>query len=252
MSVRDVAREWLQRPMVILVCGRGDYASLLTDEFVHVVHVRSQTELDARLRHPSIDVAIIEDSPWPGEDASTVGRVVRARGIGTVFAARMADSGTRLLRERLTVDLNAMRLSEHLDNAVWLAICETELMRRDVPDWWKRISINVAPAFMRFIDDADGCLAPLQSTILSIFDDAEGLARAEGGSPLVASTMPPERRQWPDSESTVVLEPSESLLRSLRRNDERMRRRRRIITATVVAVIGIVAVIFALMHFLRR
>src|SRR5687767_7804620 len=101
MSVRDVAREWLQRPMVIVICGRGEYATLLGDEYVSIVHVRSRAELEASLRHPSIDVAIIEDSPWAGEDAAAISRAVRMRGIGVVFAARTPESGTRLLRERM-------------------------------------------------------------------------------------------------------------------------------------------------------
>src|SRR5687768_14196386 len=95
MTVRDIAREWLRRPMVILICGRGEYASLLSDDdFVTIVHVRTRAELDASLRHPSIDVAIVEDSPWPGEEASSVGRLIRTRGIGVVFAARTIEAGT--------------------------------------------------------------------------------------------------------------------------------------------------------------
>jgi hypothetical protein len=208
MSVREIAREWLQRPIVILVCGRGEYVTLLADEFVEFVHARGRTELDARLRHPSIDVAIVEDAPWPGEDAISLSRAVRSRGIGTIFAARTAESAERLLRERMTVDLSAIDLAQHLENALWLAVCESELLKRDLPELRKRIASNTAaPLFMRYVEGDQGQLAPSQSTMMYIFDDAPRVSVAEGRAPLVAPALPlpPEAVARPDAEdrSTV-------------------------------------------------
>lgn len=250
MTVHGIAREWLHRPMVILLCGRGEYASLLSDDFVNLIHVRSRAELEASLRHPSIDVAIIEEHPWPGDQARDVGLAVRTRGIGTVYAARSPESGAQLLRERMTIDLSAVPLSDRLDNAVWLACCETELMRREVPEWLKRISSSTTPAFMRFIEE-DGHLAPSKSTFMYIFDETKD---AEGSAPLIAPALPAAAADeaWSESSrSTVAIQPSESFLRSLRRERDRLPRPWR--TSTwVVGGVGVASALLALLHFLSR
>jgi hypothetical protein len=221
MAIRDIAREWLGRPMIILICGRGEYAQRLDDDYVSVAYAQSRAQLEARFsEHPLIDVAIIEDTPWPGEDASNVCRTVRARGIGTVFAARTTEAATRLLRDRVTLDLSAADLAKHVDTAVWVACVETEIMRRDTPDVWKKISSG-APPFLRYIEE-QGQLAPSKSTMAYIFDDAPRASVAEGTAPLVAPAVPGPVVNTDENRSTALLQPSASFLQSLRQ----MRRQR--------------------------
>jgi hypothetical protein len=212
--------------MVILLCGRGEYSDLLKSESVNIVHARTRAALDASLLQGPIDVAIIEETPWPGEDAISLCRSVRGRGIGTVFAARGADSAARLLRERMTVDLSGSDLEQHLDNAVWLACSETELMRRDAAELFARIASGFPPLFMRYVEE-DGQLAPSQSTMAYIFDEPPKASVIEGKAPLVAPQIP-GAQAWQIEESatsarsTIALEPSASFLRSLRREHARV------------------------------
>lgn len=248
MSVERIARDWLHRPLVILICGRGEYAALLVDSYVKTIHARSRAELDVTLRSSPIDVAIVDDLPWMGEDAITVGRLIRGRGIGTVFATRSADAGVHLLRERLTVNLSATPFRDSLDNAVWFACCETELMRRDARDWWNRLSGGGAPAFMRFVEE-NGHLAPSQSTFMYIFSEA---SNAEGApQSLVAPDLPAGGAWDDDSRSTVALQPSESLLQTLRRERDRALLRWHPLT-WAMASIGVLTALLALIHFLSR
>ncbi len=255
MSVRDVARDWLERQMVILLCGRGEYSDLLRSESVNIVHTKSRAELDASLIRGPIDVAIIEETPWPGEDALSVCRSVRGRGIGTVFAARSKDSAARLLRERMTVDLSVPDLEQHLDNAIWLACCETELMRRDAAELLARIASGALPLFMRYVEE-EGQLAPSQSTMAYIFDETPKVSVLEGRAPLVAPQIP-GAQAWQiehsaaSARSTIALEPSASFLRSLRREHARAAAPRHFWIGLAV-IAGVVASLLAIAFLFFR
>lgn len=225
MISHDLARDIFGRPIVLLVCGRGDYAARFQGELLTLVHVHSRAQLTAAL-YTTIDVAIVEESPWPGEDGAVLGRIVRARGIGTVFVARGLAGTARLLRDRVTVDLSLTDVEQRLDNAIWLACCETELLRRDASEALKRISDSTPPAVMRYVG-ADGQMAPSRSTMAYMFGEAPRLSMAEGALPLAAPEplVAPEapealpgapRRPAP----TQMLPPSTTLLQSLRRQHE--------------------------------
>jgi hypothetical protein len=102
---------------------------------------------------------------------------------------------------------------------------------------------------MRFVAEEDGHIAPSQSTVMFIFDDAQNpQPAAEGRTPLVAPPMP--QAPWTESQSTVVLQPSKSVLRSLR-IEYALRLAKLWIWAAPI-IIGVLSAIVLLIHFFLR
>lgn len=224
MPVQEVARTWFGRLRVILVCGTGDFASRLEEDSLRLIYARSLREVRDHVETGLIDAALVEETPWPNGDRAAVARELRSLGIGVVFAVQTKTVAEQCLRDRLTVFLSAPNFRRNLIDALWVACCETEVVRATLVEIFRASTGTPATPRMRFVEN-NGHIEPSESTVAYVFGDLpterEQKAHAAEGTDTTPSLVAPpipfiESNSWSDASRTVTEAPPQSLLDSLR------------------------------------